>query len=80
MEANTTQGSAVSAQTKSISAVCVNAATPRARHYDLTPLITDAANGKPASVLHMLSIHVRIAVHCQFEPLEQSCTINEPKS
>ena len=51
-----------------------------ARHYDLTPLITDVANGKPASVLHMLSIHVRIAVDCQFEPLEQSCTINAPKS
>ena len=48
--------------------------------YDLTPLITDVANGKPASVLHMLSIHVRIAVDCQFEPLEQSCTINAPKS
>ena len=47
--------------------------------YDLTPLITDVANGKPASVLHMLSIHVRIAVDCQFEPLEQSCTINAPK-
>ena len=57
-----------------------NAATHRARHYDLTPLITDVANGKPASVLHMLSSHVRIAVDCQFEPLEQSCTINEPKS
>ena len=28
----------------------------------------------------MLSIHVRIAVDCQFEPLEQSCTINAPKS
>ena len=62
-------------------AVCVNAASHRARHYDLTPLITDVANGKPASVLHMLSIHdVRIAVDCQFEPLEQSCTINAPKS
>ena len=59
--------------------VCVNAATHRARHYDLTPLITDVANGKPASVLHMLSSHVRIAVDCQFEPLEQSCTINAPR-
>ena len=29
---------------------------------DLTPLITDVANGKPASVLHMLSSHVCIAV------------------
>ena len=54
-----------------------NAATHRARHYDLTPLITDVANG---NVLHMLSSRVRIAVRCQFEPLEQSCTINEPKS
>ena len=52
----------------------------RARHYDLTPLITDVANGKPASVLHMLSSQVRIAVRCQFEPLEQSCTTNAPKS
>ena len=43
-------------------AVCVNAATHRARHYDLTPLITDVANGKPASVLHMLSSHVCIAM------------------
>ena len=60
-------------------AVCVNAATHRARHYDLTPLITDVANGKPASVLHMFSSHVRIAVDCQFEPLEQSCTINAPR-
>ena len=42
--------------------MCVNAATHRARHYDLTPLITDVANGKPASVLHMLSSHVCIAV------------------
>ena len=48
--------------------------------YDLTPLITDVANGKPASVLHMLSSQVRIAVRCQFEPLEQSCTTNAPKS
>ena len=28
----------------------------------MTPLITDVANGKPASVLHMLSSHVCIAV------------------
>ena len=61
-------------------AMLLLSASHRARHYDLTPLITDVANGKPASVLHMLSIHVRIAVDCQFEPLEQSCTINAPKS
>ena len=61
-------------------AMLLLSASHRARHYDLTPLITDVANGKPASVLHMFSSHVRIAVDCQFEPLEKSCTINAPKS